>query len=215
MIREHRANKSLTRDTLASQAGSSDRPVERAESPATGSPANLRQRPFRLNQTLGATETQMGVHDLNRASIRLNFGPERNAWFTAIPRAFPGSSAARIRRSGSGNRWPDWTGNTYFGDVVDAGVRIFLYEKGYLHAKTISIDSKICSIGSANIDIRSFSINYEMNAVLYDERLAQQLEQDFARDLADCTDFDEKEYERRNVAVRFRDSLARLVSPLL
>src|SRR5207248_3993869 len=69
----------------------------------------------------------------------------------------------------SGNRWPDWAGNTYFGDVVDAGVRIFLYQNGYLHAKTISIDSKICAIGSANIDIRSFSINYEMNAVLYDD----------------------------------------------
>jgi phosphatidylserine/phosphatidylglycerophosphate/cardiolipin synthase-like enzyme len=154
MIREHRANKSLTRDTLASQAGSSDRPVERAESPATGSPANLRQRPFRLNQTLGATETQMGVHDLNRANIRLNFGPERNAWFTAIPRAFPGSSAARIRRSGSGNRWPDWAGLGILTLVMLSmrACEFFLYEKGYLHAKTIRIDSKICSIGSANID---------------------------------------------------------------
>ena len=61
----------------------------------------------------------------------------------------------------SGNRLPDWAGNTYIADIVDAGVRVFLYEKGYLHAKTISIDSEICSIGSANIDIRSFSINYE------------------------------------------------------
>jgi len=115
----------------------------------------------------------------------------------------------------SGNRWPDWAGNTYFGDVIDAGVRIFLYEKGYLHAKTISIDSKICSIGSANIDIRSFSINYELNAVIYDERVAKELEQDFQRDLADCTEFDQREYEKRKILVRFRDSIARLVSPLL
>ncbi len=115
----------------------------------------------------------------------------------------------------SGNRWPDWAGNTYFGDVIDAGVRIFLYEKGYLHAKTISIDSKICSIGSANIDIRSFSINYELNAVLYDERLARELEDDFARDLEHCSEFKESEYKKVNVAARFRDSIARLVSPLL
>ena len=115
----------------------------------------------------------------------------------------------------SGDRWPDWAGNTYFGDVIDAGVQIFLYQKGYLHAKTISIDSKICSIGSANIDIRSFSINYEMNAVLYHERLARQLEQDFERDLKDCSEFDPSEYEKRNVAARFRDSTARLISPLL
>jgi cardiolipin synthase len=115
----------------------------------------------------------------------------------------------------SGNRLPDWAGNTYLADIVAAGVRVFLYEKGYLHAKTISIDSEICSIGSTNIDIRSFSINYEINAVLYSRRLAKELEQDFERDLADCTEFDVTEYENRNVAVRFRDSIARVFSPLL
>jgi cardiolipin synthase A/B len=98
---------------------------------------------------------------------------------------------------------------------VKAGVRVFLYEKGYLHAKTISIDSETCSIGSANIDIRSFSINYELNAVLYSERLARALEHDFERDLADCTEFDAAAYEKRHAALRFRDSVARLLSPLL
>jgi cardiolipin synthase len=115
----------------------------------------------------------------------------------------------------SGNRLPDWAGNTYLADIVGAGVRVFLYEKGYLHAKTISIDSEICSIGSANIDIRSFSINYEINAVLYSKRLARKLEQDFERDLVHCTEFDPEEYQKRSVAVRFRDSVARIVSPLL
>jgi cardiolipin synthase len=93
-------------------------------------------------------------------------------------------------------------------------VRVFLYQKGYLHAKTISIDSEICSIGSANIDIRSFSINYELNAVLYCKRPAKELEQDFERDLIHCTEFDIRDYEKRN-AVRFRDSVARVFSPLL
>jgi cardiolipin synthase len=115
----------------------------------------------------------------------------------------------------SGNRLPDWAGNTYITEIVAAGVRVFLYEKGYLHAKTISVDSEVCSIGSANIDIRSFSINYELNAVLYSERLAKELEQDFERDLAYCTEFDPAAYRKRNAAVRFRDSAARLLSPLL
>jgi cardiolipin synthase A/B len=115
----------------------------------------------------------------------------------------------------SGNRLPDWAGNTYIAEIVAAGVRVFLYDKGYLHAKTISIDAEICSIGSANIDIRSFSINYELNAVLYSKRLAQELEQDFARDLMDCTEFDTTEYQNRNPTVRFRDSVARILSPLL
>jgi cardiolipin synthase len=115
----------------------------------------------------------------------------------------------------SGDRVPSWAGNTFIMDVVKAGVRVFLYEKGYLHAKTISIDSEICSIGSANIDIRSFSINYEINAVLYSRELAKELEQAFEQDLTHCTEFDPMEYRRRGIAVRFRDSFARLLSPLL
>jgi cardiolipin synthase A/B len=115
----------------------------------------------------------------------------------------------------SGTSVPSFAGNTFINDATKAGVRVFLYEKGYLHAKTISIDSEICSIGSANIDIRSFSINYELNTVLYDRRLAKQLEEDFEQDLAHCTEFDPAKYESRPVIVRFRDSVARLLSPLL
>lgn len=115
----------------------------------------------------------------------------------------------------SGNPLPDWAGNTFIADIVASGVRVFLYRKGYLHAKTISIDAEVCSIGSANLDVRSFSINYELNAVLYDEDAAGRIEGDFERDLLDCTEFDPAEYRRRPLAVRLRDSLARLVSPLL
>jgi cardiolipin synthase len=115
----------------------------------------------------------------------------------------------------SGNKLPAWAGNTFMAEVIDAGVRVFLYDKGYLHAKTISIDSRICSIGSANIDIRSFSINYELNAVLYSEPLATELERAFNDDLAHCVEFDPVEYRKGNRAGRFRDSVARLFSPLL
>jgi cardiolipin synthase len=115
----------------------------------------------------------------------------------------------------SGNRLPDWAGNTFIEDIVSAGVRVFQYEKGYLHAKTISIDSEICSIGSANIDIRSFSINYELNAVFYSRQLARELESDFERDLDYCSEFDPEVYRKRGISIRFRDSVARLLSPLL
>jgi cardiolipin synthase len=115
----------------------------------------------------------------------------------------------------SGNRLPDWAGNTFIEDIVTAGVRVFLYEKGYLHGKTISIDSEICSIGSANVDIRSFSINYELNAVFYSQRIAKELERDFERDLAYCSEFDPAAYRKRGTAIRFRDSVARVLSPLL
>jgi cardiolipin synthase A/B len=98
---------------------------------------------------------------------------------------------------------------------VAAGVRVHVYKLGYLHAKTLSIDGKVCSIGSANLDIRSFSINYELNAVIYDPRFAHELEAAFEHDVGGCIAFDAAEYERRFVLSRLRDSAARLLSPLM
>jgi cardiolipin synthase len=108
----------------------------------------------------------------------------------------------------------DWAANTFAHDMSKAGVNIYLYQQGYLHAKTLSIDGEICSVGSANMDIRSFSINYELNAVSYNATLARQLEADFKRDLKHCTEFSWREYKKRSVFLRLRDSLARLLSPL-
>lgn len=110
---------------------------------------------------------------------------------------------------------PYWAANTYAAEVAAAGAQIFLYRPGYLHAKTISIDGEVCSIGSANIDVRSFSINYELNAVIYDGGTAKELEAAFERDLAHCVRFEKEEYRRGNRFLRFRDSAARLFSPLL
>jgi cardiolipin synthase len=90
-----------------------------------------------------------------------------------------------------------------------------MYGKGYLHAKTLSIDGEVCSIGSANLDIRSFSINYELNAVIYDARLTQELEAAFERDLDDCYPFDAAGHRESSALKRLRDSTARLLSPLL
>lgn len=110
---------------------------------------------------------------------------------------------------------PYWAANTYFADMARAGIRIFLYQKGYFHPKTISIDSEVCSVGTANMDIRSFSINYEVNAIIYESRMAQELEQDFQDDLKHCTEFKLEEYQKRHILLRFRDSLSRLFSPLM
>ncbi len=113
------------------------------------------------------------------------------------------------------NQTPYWAANTYLTEVAAAGARVYLYGKGYLHAKTLSIDGEVCSIGSANLDIRSFSINYELNAVLYDTRLARELEAAFERDLHDCYPFDAAGYRRSSALKLLRDSTARLLSPLL
>jgi cardiolipin synthase len=106
-------------------------------------------------------------------------------------------------------------GRTYAAEMARAGVKVFLYQGGYFHAKTVSVDSILCSIGSANMDIRSFSINYETNLVIYDETVTRELEDDFEADLRHCVSFSALEYERRNRATRFVDSALRLCSPLL
>lgn len=113
------------------------------------------------------------------------------------------------------NQTPYWAANTYLAEVAAAGARVHMYGKGYLHAKTLSIDGEVCSIGSANLDIRSFSINYELNAVIYDARLTQEMEAAFEQDLKDCYPFEPAGYRKSPVLKRLRDSTARLLSPLL
>jgi len=123
--------------------------------------------------------------------------------------------AVMLSERGTDQHVPYWAANTYMAEVAEAGVKILLYRPGYLHAKTIVVDGEIASVGSANWDIRSFAINYELNALLYDRGLAAELEEAFERDRARCRPFDPAEYRARPLALRFRDSLARLASPLL
>jgi cardiolipin synthase len=120
-----------------------------------------------------------------------------------------------ISSAGPGQYLPYWAANTFAAEVASAGVDVQMYDAGYLHAKTICVDGKICSIGSANWDIRSFSINYELTAVIFDEAVSAQLVSAFFDDLKGCTAFDPVEYAARPRVSRFKDSVARLASPLL
>jgi cardiolipin synthase len=106
-------------------------------------------------------------------------------------------------------------GMTYALDMARAGVKVLLYEGAYFHSKTVCVDSMVCSIGSANIDIRSFSINYETNLVIHDAAVTRELEADVARDLESCVPFSDVVYESHSAVSRFVDSTMRLCSPLL
>lgn len=108
-----------------------------------------------------------------------------------------------------------WAGFTYILDVVAAGVEVYLYQPGYLHAKTVSVDGIVCSVGSANMDIRSFQIDYEINAIVYDKAVAQLVEQDFLEDLKDCVRFDPEAYQQLPFVLRLRDAASRMLSPIL
>lgn len=110
---------------------------------------------------------------------------------------------------------PYRAGFTYCEEMARAGVRIFLYQTGYFHSKMITVDSEVCSLGTANMDIRSFSLNYEMNAIIYEPGIAKELEADFFNDQKDCIEFTLDGYQKQPPLVRFYDSVARLTSPLI
>ena len=110
---------------------------------------------------------------------------------------------------------PYWAAFTFFENLLEAGVKIYHYNKCFLHSKTIAVDSEMCSIGTANFDIRSFDINYELMVVLYDRDLTLQLEKDFVSDLQECSEMTQKLYDAIVTFDKFRNSAARLASPLL
>ncbi|CTQ31249.1 cardiolipin synthase [Jannaschia rubra] len=120
-----------------------------------------------------------------------------------------------ISARGPGQHVPYWAANTFKAEAAEAGVEVLLYEDGYLHAKTVTVDGEVASVGSGNWDIRSFSINYELNALVYDARLAGDLEAAYDADRAACRVFDADAYRALPFWMRLRDSAARLVSPLM
>ena len=107
-----------------------------------------------------------------------------------------------------------WATLSFIGDVLDAGVRAYTYDNGFLHAKTIVVDRKAGSVGSANWDVRSFRLNFEANAFFYDATVGAELARTFEEDLAVSTEITLEGYRARPLRVRVKESVSRLFSPL-
>ncbi|QHT64062.1 cardiolipin synthase [Paenibacillus lycopersici] len=108
-----------------------------------------------------------------------------------------------------------WATFSYLGELLEEGMKCYLYEKGFLHAKAIVVDGSVASVGTANVDIRSFKLNFEVNAILYDTETASRLQRIFEDDMKDCTELTYEQYQRRSRMQRFRESCVRLLSPIL
>ncbi len=76
-----------------------------------------------------------------------------------------------------------WAGLSYIGELLEAGVKFYTYQNGFLHSKTFIMDDFVTSIGTANLDIRSFKLNFEVNAFIYDEDVNRRMVEQFKRDL--------------------------------
>lgn len=108
-----------------------------------------------------------------------------------------------------------WGTMSYLTELMEAGVNIYLFEKGFNHSKVLSIDGEYCIIGSANMDTRSLEHHFEVTSILYDKKCAETIEYQFHSDLGRCTKLSPKKWKKRKKIFRFYESLARLLSPLL
>ncbi|MBQ7933214.1 MAG: cardiolipin synthase [Lachnospiraceae bacterium] len=108
-----------------------------------------------------------------------------------------------------------WATYSYVGELVMEGANCYTYDNGFLHSKGIIVDGRVFCYGTANMDIRSFSLNFEVNAVVYDAHKAKEMEGYFQQDLKHCTCITRDMYAARGVAVRLREQICRLLSPLL
>ena len=109
----------------------------------------------------------------------------------------------------------NWGTMSYISELIDAGVKVYLFKRGFNHSKVLSIDGEYCIIGSANMDNRSLEHHFEVTSVIYDPECARTVEDQFRKDLSRCTLVTKAKWHRRPGRNKFYESVARLVSPLL
>lgn len=108
-----------------------------------------------------------------------------------------------------------WAASSYVSELLDVGVKVYYYNNGFLHAKTIVADDTVCSIGTANMDIRSFKLNFETNAFIYNKNIAMDMRKRFNLDIKESHLISEEEYRSRSVWKKTAESIIRLLSPIL
>ena len=118
----------------------------------------------------------------------------------------PGISDSRIVNAAA---------RSYYGELLGAGAEIFLYRKGFVHSKIMVIDGSFAVVGSANMNHRSFNLDFEVNANIYSAEFAGRMRSMFYADIADAEKIDYEEWQNQKVLVRFADRTARLMSPLM
>ncbi|HZK57588.1 MAG TPA: cardiolipin synthase [Clostridia bacterium] len=108
-----------------------------------------------------------------------------------------------------------WASKSHFKELLESGVRIYQYAKGFIHGKVFIVDNNFVSIGTANLDIRSFKLNFEVNAFIYDKETNHSVVQNFLEDLQVSREVTLDEYINRPIIQKIKESTARVFSPIL
>lgn len=113
------------------------------------------------------------------------------------------------------NRVTHYGSCSYIADVLRAGVKVFFYKKGFLHSKLMVSDDMLSTVGSTNLDFRSFEHNFEVNAFMYDMETAMQMKEIFLQDQKECIQVFQKNWVKRPWRHKALESVVRLLAPLL
>lgn len=108
-----------------------------------------------------------------------------------------------------------WATYSYIGEMLKADANIYIYENGFIHAKTLIVDEEVSSVGTANIDVRSFRLNFEVNAFIYDSEVSNSLANSFKEDVGLSRKLTAEEYSKRPLKIKLKESVSRLLSPIL
>lgn len=110
----------------------------------------------------------------------------------------------------------EWASRSYVMQTVESGVKIYLYKAGFNHSKLLVSDDALCTVGSTNIDFRSFENNFEANAFIYDEQMACRLKDVYLQDVKESVLLEDvRDLGKQTFIQRLWESLVRLISPLL
>lgn len=152
-----------------------------------------------------------------RSSIYLTspyFSPDESLLTALKTAALSGVDVRMIFPEKSDSIITNWNTRSYISELLDAGVRIFLYDKGFIHSKYLLVDGVFSSVGSPNVDVRSFDLDFEVTALVYDQRFAKKLGTVFDEDLKNCHEVKMAEWNKRGKTERYKESLARILGPL-
>ncbi len=129
--------------------------------------------------------------------------------------ALSGIDVSVIIPSRSDSKIVYWATRSYIPELMEAGIKVHLYQRGFNHSKVFIIDGKFGSVGTANMDIRSFEDNFELSALIYDQKIAMQLEEYFQKDIQHSRLITQKMLDQKPWQHNVYESLSRLLSPLL
>ena len=143
------------------------------------------------------------------------FTPNRSILTALKTAALSGIDVSLILPGISDSRINLWSSYSYLEELMVAGVNVHIYQNGFTHGKFMIVDGVFATVGSANMDIRSFDQNLEINALIYNRETAIYLENSFLQDLQSCEELDLETFQNRPMSHKLKESVARVFSPLL